>query len=137
MKDIESNYSEISHIGPMLKIKGGIIFKQPFRSNPPNGFKKENVLRISESFLKSISTAASKWYESFPNCCDKHLEMAQLGYINKDDFQFIPDQILNNVKYFAYAIETFLDKENGMDVILDYLEYLIQSFGMPDRKSVV
>jgi len=108
-----------------------VIFKHPFKSYPLKGFDSDNAFRNSEPFLKSISEMASNWFNRFPDCCDTHREIEQLGNFNKKDFEYIPSQILNNVKYFAYALETFSDSENGMSEIKDYLDYLIESFGRP------
>lgn len=132
MKEEDSKYSKISKIGPMFKIEGGLIFKHPFESYALKGYDSNNAFRDSEPFLNSISSMASNWFEKFPDCCDTHRKVAQLGNFDKKEFDFIPSQILNNVKYFAHALETFLGEENGMDEIKDYLDYLIESFGRPD-----
>jgi hypothetical protein len=127
MDEKKSKYSKISKIGPMFKLEGGLIFKHPFKSYPLEGFDNANAFRNSEPFLNSISDMASDWFERFPNCCDAHREIEQLG-----NFEYIPSQILNNVKYFAHALETLIDEENGINEIKDYLDYLIESFGRPD-----
>jgi len=132
MKEEDSKYSKISKIGPMFKIEGGLIFKHPFQSYALIGYDSNNAFRDSEPFLNSISSMESNWFEKFPDCCDTHRKVAQLGNFDKKEFDFIPSQILNNVKYFAHALETFLGEENGMDEIKDYLDYLIESFGRPD-----
>jgi hypothetical protein len=131
MKEESSKYSKISKVGPMFKIEGGLIFKHPFQSYALKGYDSEIAFRDSEPFLNSISSMASNWFEKFPYCCDTHREIAQLGNFDKTKFEFIPSQILNNIKYFAYCLETFIGEENGMDEIKDYLDYLIESFGRP------
>lgn len=125
------NYSKISKTGPLFKLEEGLIFQHPFKSFPLEGFDEENAFRNSEPFLKSISDMASNWFDKFPDCCDTHREVEQLGNFKKKDFEYIPSQILNNVKYFAHALETFIGEENGMNEIKDYLDYLVESFGRP------
>ncbi len=115
----------------MFKIEGGLFFKHPFQSYPLKGFDNENSFKDSEPFLNSISSLASDWFDEFPNCCDTHKQIAQLGNFDKKEFEFIPSQIQNNVKYFAHALETFIEEENGMDEVKDYLDYLRESFGNP------
>ena len=127
MKEKNSKYSQISKIGPMFKIEGGLIFKPPFQSSPLNGYNSENAFRNSEPFLNSISNIAYDWFEKFPDCCDTHREIAQLGDFDKKKFEYIPSQIIDNVKYFAYSLEIFIGEENGMNEIKDYLDYLIES----------
>lgn len=116
----------------MFKIEGGLIFKHPFQSYALKGYDSQNAFRDSEPFLNSISSMASNWFEKFPDCCDTHREVAKLGNFDKTKFEFIPSQILNNVKYFGHSLETFLGEENGMEEIKDYLDYLIESFGRPN-----
>jgi hypothetical protein len=132
MNKSESKYSTISKIGPMLKIQGGIIFLHPFKSSPLQGFDSDNAFQNSELFLNSITEDANEWFEKFPDCCDQHKQLSEMGEFDKKKFDFIPNQILNNVKYFGYALETFIDKDGGINEIKDYLDYLIQSFGNPN-----
>ncbi|WCC46260.1 hypothetical protein [Tenacibaculum finnmarkense] len=132
MSEKKSKYSSISKIGPMFKIEGGIIFLHPFKSKPLKGFNSENSFKNSELFLNSISERANKWFEKFPECCDNHKQLSEMEGFDKKKFDFIPNQILNNVKYFGYALETFIDKEEGINEIKDYLDYLKQSFGNPN-----
>lgn len=128
----KSKYSTIGKIGPMLKIEGGIIFMHPFKSNPLKGYDCNNSFQNSESFTNLISKNANQWFEKFPECCESHKQLSEMPGFDKKIFDFIPNQILNNVRYFGYALETFIDKENGITEINDYLDYLIQSFGSPD-----
>lgn len=132
MNESKSKYSTIRKIGPIFKIEGGIIFLHPFKSIPLQGFNSDNSFQNSELFLNSISESANKWFEKFPDCCDNHKQLSEIGNFDKKKFDFIPDQILNNIKYFGYALETFIDKDGGMNEIKDYLDYLIQSFGSPN-----
>ncbi len=132
MNESKSKYSTISKIGPIFKIEGGIIFIHPFKSSPLLGFNSDNAFQNSELFLNSITENANKWFEKFPDCCDQHKQLSEMGEFDKKKFDFIPDQILNNIKYFGYALETFIDKDGGIIEIKDYLDYLIQSFGNPN-----
>jgi len=131
MAKSKSRYSEIRKIGPLFKIEGGLIFQHPFKSSPLEGFDEDNSFRNSEPFLKSISEMALSWFEKFPNCCDTHREIGELANFNKIDFEYIPLQVLNNIKYFGHALETFIGEDDGMNEIKDYLDYLIESFGRP------
>jgi hypothetical protein len=131
MKEESPKYSQISKLGPMLKIEGGLIFKYPFQSRALKGYDSENAIRDSEPFLNSILSESLNWFENFPDCCDSHKEVARLGNFDKTKFEFIPSQILNNVKYFAHSLEVFIGEEEGMKEIKDYLDYLNESFGSP------
>lgn len=115
----------------MFKIEGGIIFLHPFKSIPIKEFVIEDAFKNSESFLNSIYNDANTWFEKFPECCDDHKELFEVIGLEKKIFDFIPSQILNNIKYFSQAVEIFIDSENGINEIKDYLEYLLHSFGNP------
>jgi hypothetical protein len=132
MSEKKSKYSTISKIGPVFKIEGGIIFLHPFKSSPLKGFDSDKLFQNSELFLNSIEESANKWFQEFPECCDDHKQLSEMGNFDKKKFDFIPNQILNNVKYFVYAIDTFIDKEGGINEIRDYLDYLTQSLGSPN-----
>lgn len=127
----QSKYSTLSKVGPMFKVEGGIIFLHPFKSRPLKGYHSEKAFQNSDLFLKTISESAHQWFQKFPECCDIHNQLSEMGDFDKKKLDFIPSQILNNVKYFGYALETFIDLEGGMDEIKDYLDYLIESFGKP------
>ena len=128
----KQNYSKISQVGPLFIIEGGLIFKHPFKTAPLKGFNEGGQFKNSEVFLQSITDMASTWFEKFPKCCDSHKEIGELPDFKRKDYEYIPQQILNNVKYFAFALESFIDKDNGMNEIKDYLDYLIESFGRPN-----
>lgn len=128
----KQNYSQISQIGPLFKIEGGLIFKHPFKTAPLKGFNEGDQFKNSEAFLQSITDMASNWFESFPECCNSHREIGKLSNFKKKDYEYIPLQILNNTKYFAFALESFIDQDSGMNEIKDYLDYLIESFGRPN-----
>jgi hypothetical protein len=131
MDNKQSKYSTISKIGSMFKIEGGIIFLHPFKSKPLKGYNSEKAFHNSELFLNSISENANQWFQKFPECCENHKQLSEINDFDKKKFEFIPNQILNNIKYFGHALETFIDSENGMNEIKDYLDYLIQTFGNP------
>jgi len=124
--------SKVSKIGPLFKVEGGIMLLHPFKTRPLIGYEEKKALKDEEPFLEHLSTISRNWFEDFPECCDTHKELKRLSTFNKDDFSFIPDQIVKNLKYFTYALEQFIDTENGFNEITDYIDYLIESFGMPE-----
>lgn len=127
---MDENYSQIRRIGPMFVLEGGTMFLHPFKSRPLPGFDQNSFIN-SDVFLKSLRTQAEKWYQKFPDCCDGHQNLKQLGNFKKSDYDYIPEQIVNNVLYFAHAIDVFIKDENCVEEVTDYLEYLIKSLGEP------
>lgn len=111
MNEKNSIHSKVRKIGPILKIEGGLILKYPFKSKPLKGYDDNTVFTNSEPFLNSISNIASDWFKKFPDCCVTHRQIFKLEKFNKEDYEFIPSQILNNVKYFAFSLEKFINTE--------------------------
>lgn len=124
--------SKISKIGPLFKLEGGIIFLHPYQTRALNGYDEEKTLKDEDPFIQHLIKISKEWFEKFPDCCDIHRELKQISTFNKEEFAFIPDQIVNNIKYFTYALEKFIDTENGFQEILDYTDYLLESFGNPE-----
>lgn len=130
--DVSNNSSNIRKVGPLFVIEGGDLFISPFLSRPLLGYDKDKVLLGEQSFIDSIRSLASNWYEKFPDCCDTHNRLRNFNEFNKKDYDFIPDQIVNNVRFFAYAIEVFIDKEDWSGILTDYMDYLLESLGNPE-----
>lgn len=124
--------SKISKIGPLLKLEGGIMFLHPFETRALIGYEEEKTLKDEEPFIQHLTKISREWFVNFPECCDTHRELKQISTFNKEEFAFIPDQIVKNLKYFTYSLEKFIDTENGFQEILDYTDYLIESFGKPE-----
>jgi len=131
MEEDEPEYSKISKVGPMFKIEGGDIFLSPFQSFPLIGYVESEVLKDEEPFIQSIKSISTGWFEKFPDCCPTHKKLKHFTNFKKEDYDYIPTQILNNTKYFAHAIEIFIDKKDWLIELTDYMEFLIESLGNP------
>lgn len=131
MNKVNSKESKIRQIGPLFEIEGGIMFLSPFKTKALIGYEETKALKTEEPFLQFFTKESERWFDKFPDCCDIHQELKQIPAFNKEEFAFIPGQIINNLKYFTYALEKFIDTENGFQEILDYTDYLLESFGQP------
>lgn len=131
MEENKIRHSTITKVGPIFKIEGYISIP-PFKSRALQGYDESKILSNSQPFIESINSLTAEWFNKFPDCCSAHKELEDFSNFNKEDYSFIPNQILNNVKYFAYALEMFVDKASWLDEITDYMEYLLQSFGEPE-----
>lgn len=125
--------SRINKIGPLWKIDGGDIFLSPFETSPLlEGYSPDKALKPDTPLLVQIKERADKWYKTFPECCDTHKKLKVLPSFNKEDYSYIPDQIVENLKYFSYSLEYFFGSDNWLEKVTEYLDYLTKSFGSPE-----
>ncbi|MBC6993505.1 hypothetical protein QWY85_16240 [Neolewinella lacunae] len=120
---------DITKIGPMWQLEGDIIW-WPVKSRPLVGFEIKDI-EGTEQFFQSIHNAANSWWESFPNCCDTHKKFNSLPNFDKEEYNFVKDQIYNSVRYFIHCLETNIDKEDWFQRITEYYDYLNWNFGSP------
>lgn len=130
--DIKQKDSNVRKVGPLFVIEGGDFFIPPFLSKPLVGYDKDKVLLDEKPFIDTIETLAANWYQNFPDCCENHKRLQNFNDFNKSNYDFIPGQIVNNVRFFAYAIEFFIEKEDWLGNLTDYMDYLIDSLGNPE-----
>ncbi|WP_367389626.1 hypothetical protein [Lewinella sp. LCG006] len=124
--------SNISKVGPIWKIDGGDIFLSPFKTIPLlEGYAPEKTLKPDTPLLMQVKERADEWFQKFPDCCDTHEKFKVLPNFSKEDYAFIPDQIVENLKYFGYCLEYFIGKDEWLDNVTQYLDYLSKSFGSP------
>lgn len=122
----------IRQTGPLTTINADFMFIHPFKSRPLNEYDNTILLKEEEEFLKSIEKISKIWYDKFPECCSAHKELKSgIANFNKSNFDFIPLQITNNIKFLAHALNLHLGDKDGMTEIKDYIDYLTHSFGMP------
>lgn len=121
--------AKIKKIGPLWQLQGDIIM-WPVKSRPLVGFEIKEI-QGTEKFFQSIQDAANNWWKSFPNCCDTHKRLNSLSGFNKEEYNFVKDQIYNSVRYFIHCLEINIDKEDWFQSISEYYDYLNWNFGSP------
>jgi|GEM_PF-2321414 len=78
-------------------------------------------------------TRALQVYENFPDCCDGHRRLSKAGWFRKLDYVYVPFKIVSLVSYLHDTICHFRFHLNWRQVIADYIEYSVRSFGQfPD-----
>lgn len=120
---------KIKQIGPLWQLEGDFII-YPTRSYPLKGFEVKEYAG-TESFFQSIRDGVDKWWESFPNCCDSHRRFNSLEGFDKNQYEFITDQIYNSVRYFIHCMEDNIAKDDWFEIISQYYDYLNNNLGNP------
>lgn len=127
MKKKEFN---IKKIGPLWKIEGMYSFVHPYKTEPLNGYFD---IPVEDGFYDPLEKVLKEWYDEFPNCCAAHIELSEnILNFSKGEYSFIPTQVVNNLKFYLHCLHTFLDDDNWYEEIIEYLEYLLDSLGMPN-----
>lgn len=93
-----------------------------FPKNYPNccGGHKQNLKRLED------------YFNEFPNCCDNHLIFFKKFNFDKNTvYKNLPKRILNTASYTAHHISKTIKKEDWLEDITEYLEFVISSLGQP------
>lgn len=113
---------------PIIKVSGGAnITIFPQQTYPLEGY----VDHYNDEYFDKLESISKDWFEKFPYCCEKHKKLGDSTGFNKEDFRFVEKMIVDNVKFFTYALEKFLSAEDWYEEISQYYEYLHASFGSP------
>lgn len=83
-------------------------------------------------FHSGVKEQAEEWLDNFPNCCDSHKKLKTKHWFKKKNYENVPTKIVNQLSYTENFIAQNLDKELWYKDITDYIEYTIESFGVPN-----
>ena len=79
---------------------------------------------------EQIIIQIQKYHTTLPYCCDHHVKLINKSWFDIRVFKDLPKMVADKTLYSHHHILNNLDKENWKDEIIDYLEYVIESFGM-------
>lgn len=83
-------------------------------------------------FHESVVEHAEEWLSRFPNCCESHKKLRTKYWFKKENYKLLPIKILNELSYTENFITRNLDSDLWYKNITDYIEYSIESFGVPN-----
>lgn len=114
----------------ILKISGSSYRK-------PTDFIKiineNHNLETCESCNKSYKEILNFYEEKyllFPNCCKFHSKLAAQKWFNKNEFKNLPEITTKKLFYSWHFILKYIDEKNWQEEILDYLNYIVYTFGV-------
>ena len=101
----------------------------PFDAGVIKGFEwPEGFPKCCKSHT-TISESIDKWLEGFPKCCPYHIELSKKDWFKKQDFGYLKRKILTNFYFTEFHIKRVIADDNWYDLITDYIDYIVQSFG--------
>lgn len=83
---------------------------------------KKNHIKILESFEGKL--------KKFPDCCKNHSKLVTESWFNKNDYEEMPKIAADKFFYSWHFILEHIDDEDWKDTILDYLYYIVYTFGV-------
>lgn len=113
---------------PILQANGS-EYQVPFPVIPTEGTHTLESCGNCRSNWQRIYDNSLEKYKTFPNCCEYHKNLVKKSFFDKDDFNDVPKMIANKVMYSYHHIINFIDSKNWYQEIVDYLNYIRESFG--------
>lgn len=79
---------------------------------------------------RALADQAAEWFSVFPNCCDHHKSLAEEGKLKKQQYEFIPEKIVQLVAQTENLIKETIDKPDWEKAVTGYIDYCFVSFGL-------
>lgn len=81
-----------------------------------------------KNYLKIISEIEQR-FKKFPNCCALHKKLLQEKWFDIKDFAHYPKLYTDKLFFTWHHILNFIDTDNWQEEILDFIEYIFETFG--------
>lgn len=139
---MESNETKIylknveltTYLGRQWFVADVSAYSLPYPIIPTKG--EHNLTTCKECALihKKIKDEVKVRFEKFPNCCEYHTGLLNQADFKKSDFKDIDLQVADKIMFSYHHIINTIENEDWYSDIIDYLEYVIISFGeMPEN----
>ncbi len=116
---------------PFVEIEGTNIYEPGYDCKPFGEYESPVDFPNCCAYHSSVKDNLDKWFLGFPNCCDNHKNIAKKRWFKIENYTNLNDKILKHISYSENFISISLDKENWFKEITDYIQYTIDSFGIP------
>lgn len=116
-----------------VEISGENIWSLGYETLPfDDEYEKPEKFPDCCNFHSNIKNNAESWFEKFPDCCETHKKLKERYWFKKDEYKNLPNKIVSQISYTENFIAKNLDNSEWYKEITDYIEYSIDSFGMPN-----
>ncbi len=118
---------------PFVKIDGEHIWSLGYETKPfDDEYEPPENFPNCCGYHKSIVEHIEEWLSRFPDCCESHKKLKTKYWFNKDNYKFLPSKVVNELSYTENFIARNIDSDLWYKNITDYIEYSIESFGVPN-----
>ncbi len=94
-------------------------------------YEKHNLKTCNnckENYSRIFSEIEDR-FKNFPNCCKFHRNLLNEKWFDRKDFENTPRLYVDKLFYTWHHILHFIDTDEWKDEILDFIEYIFNTFG--------
>lgn len=122
-------------------LENGAIFKEigcdfieeyGFDIPPSSELKLPDNFPNCCEYHKSLKIRLDDWFKKFPDCCEEHRKISLRKWFDKEKYKNIPTKIFNHLINTEDFISKSINLDNWYEEIIDYIEYNLDSFGIPN-----
>ncbi|WP_321289039.1 hypothetical protein [uncultured Sunxiuqinia sp.] len=118
---------------PFVEIDGEHIWSLGYDTKPfDDEYEPPENFPNCCGYHKSIVEHTQEWLIKFPDCCASHKKLKTKYWFNKENYKLLPIKVVNELSYTENFIARNLDSDLWYKNITDYIEYSIESFGVPN-----
>lgn len=88
----------------------------------------ENCDTCKKSFQIRLNSLGKR-FDKFPFCCDYHKNLVAQPWFRKEDYNEVPRLTSEKIYCTWDFILKYIDEENWEEEILDYIQYVVHTFG--------
>lgn len=80
-------------------------------------------------YHKGIVQIGKDNFKKFPFCCDLHQKLLNASWFDKRNYAYVPYKLVKTISYTTHCISAKINSIGWFKEITDYIEYSLQSFG--------
>lgn len=82
---------------------------------------------------KQIFQIGVERFSAFPDCCKEHKKLNSAKWFKKENYSYLPEKFVTTIAYTWHCIGKCIENSNWYKEITDYIEYTKSSYGQfPD-----
>lgn len=118
---------------PFVEIDGEHIWSLGYETKPfDDDYEAPKNFPNCCGYHSSIKEQSEEWLRKFPDCCKNHKKLKAKYWFKKDNYSLLPFKIVTELSYTENFIARNLHADFWYKNITDYVEYSIESFGIPN-----
>ncbi|WP_222707284.1 hypothetical protein [Pontibacter qinzhouensis] len=126
-----ARFIEAMNRNELFQIDGEFICDFGYDTDPFADYEpKENYPKCCE-YHSSLERNITDWFNKFPDCCDDHKILKAKSWFKKEEFDYVPNKIINQISLTENFIAQKMNEPNWYKEVTDYLSYNFESFGTP------
>lgn len=112
----------------MFSFEAG-AFELPFAIKPTEGSHNYTSCKHCRSQRIQYIEDFKKRTKIFPHCCDSHSKLPKLKEFQKSHFLGREEEVTDKIMFTHHHIINHLDNDDWYENIVEYFEYVLESFG--------